>query len=389
MTFQRSFTLTLVLAVASAVPTRADNIVETAVSAGSFNTLVSAVKAADLVETLIGPGPFTVFAPTDDAFAALGGDVEELLKPENRQTLRSILTYHVVPGRLRASDLIGETSATTVNGQRINLQASLDGIDVDNAHVIQTDISCDNGIIHVIDTVLLPSTSTLVETAQDAGQFSTLVQAVIAAGLLDTINNSSVPLTILAPTDEAFAKLGDTVTELLKPENRQQLARILTYHVIPGRVYADQALNTRRATTLAGPQVSFKLTAIGAQVNKSRILQADLEATDGVIHVIDTVLLPPDDSESGQMSVGDARQRIKGAIRKGAPMYNAGDPEGCARIYQEACQDILNNCEELPRTAMSILRRTMSNLDHISSSDSRAWALRLTMDQVYSMLRDH
>lgn len=130
------------------------DIVDTAVSAGQFNTLVSAVQAAGLVDTLKGPGPFTVFAPTDDAFAKLpAGTVEGLLNDVPRLT--AVLTYHVVPGKVMAADVAGLTSATTVQGQNLTVDTS-SGVKVDNATVVQTDLEADNGVIHVVDSVLLP-----------------------------------------------------------------------------------------------------------------------------------------------------------------------------------------------------------------------------------------
>jgi uncharacterized surface protein with fasciclin (FAS1) repeats len=130
------------------------NIVELAVQSGSFNTLVAAVKAAGLVETLSGPGPFTVFAPNDDAFAKLPeGTVEALLKDIPK--LKSILTYHVVPGKMMAADVVKAKSLETVQGQSITVDTS-DGVKVDGANVIQTDIEADNGVCHVIDSVILP-----------------------------------------------------------------------------------------------------------------------------------------------------------------------------------------------------------------------------------------
>ena len=133
------------------------DIVDTAVSAGDFNTLVTAVKAADLVGTLKGPGPFTVFAPTDAAFAKLPtGTVQSLLLPENKQKLVSILTYHVVPGKVMAADVVKLSSAKTVNGQSLSIKTGGDGVMVNDANVIKTDIQCSNGVIHVIDAVVLP-----------------------------------------------------------------------------------------------------------------------------------------------------------------------------------------------------------------------------------------
>jgi len=133
------------------------DIVDTAVGAGSFNTLVTAVKAAGLVETLRGPGPFTVFAPTDEAFGNLpAGTLQELLKPENKVKLQAILTYHVVPGKVMAADVVKMTSAKTVNGQTLTIKVQGGTVMVDGAKVVKTDIVCSNGVIHVIDAVVLP-----------------------------------------------------------------------------------------------------------------------------------------------------------------------------------------------------------------------------------------
>jgi len=134
------------------------DIVDTAVSAGDFNTLVAALKAADLVETLRSDGPFTVFAPTDAAFAKLPeGTLDELLKPENKAKLQSILTYHVVPGRYTAQDVMSMSSAKTVNGQNFQIRQENGGVMVDNAKVVKADIMTRNGVIHVIDAVILPN----------------------------------------------------------------------------------------------------------------------------------------------------------------------------------------------------------------------------------------
>lgn len=133
------------------------DIVDTAIAAGQFETLVAAVQAAGLVETLKGEGPFTVFAPTDDAFAALpDGTVESLLEPENLEQLQAILTYHVVPGKIMAEDAMAADSATTVQGQDITITTMDGSVMIDDATVIQADIETSNGVIHVIDGVLMP-----------------------------------------------------------------------------------------------------------------------------------------------------------------------------------------------------------------------------------------
>ena len=133
------------------------DIVDTAVNAGSFNTLVAAVQAAGLAETLKGEGPFTVFAPTDDAFAKLpAGTLDDLLKPENKDKLAAILTYHVVSGKVMAKDVATMKMAETVNGQSVTVSMEGDAVMIDSAKVVQADVECSNGVIHVIDTVILP-----------------------------------------------------------------------------------------------------------------------------------------------------------------------------------------------------------------------------------------
>ena len=142
---------------ASGATARAGDIVDTAVSAGSFKTLVAAVKAAELVDTLKGPGPFTVFAPSDAAFAKLPtGTVESLLKPENKAKLAAILTYHVIPGKIMSGEIAGKRlEVATVQGGMINIDATM-GVKVNGANVVSADIATSNGVIHVIDKVLLP-----------------------------------------------------------------------------------------------------------------------------------------------------------------------------------------------------------------------------------------
>ena len=270
------------------------DIVDTAVAAGQFKTLAAALGAADLVDALKGDGPFTVFAPTDEAFAKLpAGTVETLLKPENKAQLQAILKYHVVKGSVMAEKVTGLNYATTLNGQRVDIaidggKVKLDG----NSTVVATDIKASNGVIHVIDTVILPETKNVVEVAQGAKSFTTLIAAVEAAGLTSALIGEG-PFTILAPTDEAFAALpAGTVENLLKPENRATLQAILTYHVIPGRVYSDQVVKLNSAETLGGQSISINATASGVTINESNVVTTDIEASNGVIHVIDAVLLP-------------------------------------------------------------------------------------------------
>lgn len=283
--------------------TRQKDVVDTAVGAGSFKTLVAAVKAAGLVDALKGKGPFTVFAPTDDAFAKLPeGTIQNLLKPENKKTLQAILTYHVVPGKVTAGQVVKLSSAKTLQGQKVAIVVSKTGVKIDNANVVKTDISCSNGVIHVIDAVILPKKETaapsqstepdVVDTAVSAGSFKTLVAAVKTAGLVDTLKGEG-PFTIFAPTDEAFAKLPEeTLQDLLKPENRSKLQAILTYHVVPGRVMATDVVRLSGAKTVNGRAVAITVDGGKVQIDNANVLKTDIECSNGVIHVIDTVMLP-------------------------------------------------------------------------------------------------
>lgn len=276
------------------------DIVDVASKNGSFKTLVAAVAAADLVETLQGEGPFTVFAPTDEAFAALPpGTVEDLLKPENKAKLVSILTYHVVSGKVMAAD-VKAGAVPSVEGDTIDITMADGKVMVDGATVVMTDVKATNGVIHVIDKVIMPEMDApapapkvmnIVNVASEAGGFSTLLAAATAAGLVDTLTGPG-PLTVFAPTDEAFAALGTTVDDLLKPENKDKLVAILTYHVVPGKVLAAD-LSSGKVATVEGSTLAVKVKKGTVTLNKTvKVVKTDIDATNGVIHVIDGVLMP-------------------------------------------------------------------------------------------------
>ena len=270
------------------------DIVSTAVSAGSFKTLAAALQAGGLVETLQGKGPFTVFAPTDEAFAKLpAGTVETLLKPENKGQLVAVLTYHVVAGKVAAAQVVKLDAAATVNGQRVNIKVEDGNVRVDQATVVKADIHCSNGIIHVIDQVILPSSDNIPATAAKAGTFKTLLAAAQAAGLVEVLAGDK-PLTVFAPTDEAFAKLSaGTVESLLKPENKGKLAAILKFHVVPGRVFSNDVLSKKELKTVQGGMLTAAMKSGKATINGAGLVATDIDASNGVIHVIDTVMLPP------------------------------------------------------------------------------------------------
>lgn len=291
----------------TAVPTEEpQTIVDIAVADGRFTTLVAAVQAAGLAETLSSEGPFTVFAPTDDAFAALpAGTLDSLLLPENKQQLTDILLYHVVTGKVMAADVVGldgKMADTALEGKQIDIKVDMGNVYLnENVKVIITDIEASNGVIHVIDTVLLPASDEammekldIVDTAIADGRFATLVAAVQAAELVDTLKGEG-PFTVFAPTDDAFAALpAGTLDSLLLPENKQQLTDILLYHVVSGNVMASDVLGLTSAPTVLGQDVTVTIRDGKVFLNDNvQVIITDIETSNGVIHVLDAVLLPP------------------------------------------------------------------------------------------------
>lgn len=266
-----------------------DDIVDVASSNEDFSTLVAALDAAGLVETLRSEGPFTVFAPTDAAFAKLpAGTVEALLK--DIPTLTNILLHHVVPGTVRAGEVVNLTSAQTAAGTGLNISVTGGSVMVGGATVVATDVQATNGVIHVIDTVMLPPSEDIVDIAAGNGSFSTLVAALQAAGLVDTLRSSG-PFTVFAPTDEAFAKLPEGTVEALLSDI-PTLTNILLYHVVPGFVAADQAVTLSSAPTASGDSFSITAGPGGVFVDQAGVVATDIFASNGVIHVIDSVIIP-------------------------------------------------------------------------------------------------
>jgi len=287
------------------------DIVETAVNAGSFNTLAAALTAADLVGALSAPnGPYTVFAPTDDAFAALpSGLVECLVKPENKDPLTSILLYHVVSGQVLSSDLSDGQVAETLSGEDVVVDLS-SGVKINTSPVSTADILASNGVIHVIDSVLVPPSvdveaflatcngapepdlPDIVETAVAAGSFNTLATALTAAELVGALSAPNGPYTVFAPTDDAFAALPSGLVEcLVKPENKDPLTYILLYHVVNGQVLSSDLSDGQVVETLSGEDAIVDLSS-GVMIDSSNVLSADILTSNGVIHVIDSVLVP-------------------------------------------------------------------------------------------------
>jgi len=357
------------------------DIVDVAVADGRFTTLVAAVQAAGLVDTLKGEGPFTVFAPTDDAFAKLPeGTVEALLA--DIPALTNVLLYHVVAGEVKAADVVTLDNANTALDKAVLVTVRDGRVFVNDAQVVITDVEASNGVIHVVDTVLLPPTDytvksgdslyhiaadllgagsryheivaltnavhaldasypmiehpdllrvgwklaipggaaapmtekqvevdealpTIVDIAVADGRFTTLVAAVQAAGLVETLQGEG-PFTVFAPTDDAFAKLPEGTVEGLLADI-PTLTDILLYHVVPAKVLAADVVELDSANTVLGKPVAITVEGGAVMINESKVVITDIEASNGVIHVIDAVLLPP---KEYQVVAGDTLYKI-------------------------------------------------------------------------------
>ena len=276
-----------------------NTVVDVIVNSEDHTVLEAAVLAADLAGALSAEGPFTVFAPTDAAFTALMEalevSAEELLAFEG---LTDVLLYHVVGAQALAADLSDGQEITTLLDQDVTITINGMGVFVNQAMVTVADIVADNGVVHVIDAVLLPELDeNLPETVVDiivASEVHTLLEAaVVAAGLVDALSGEG-PFTVFAPTDDAIVALTEalsiTAEELLALPN---LGEILQYHVVAADAFAEDLSDGQLLTTLLGQDVTVSISDAGVMVNDAMVIVADLEAENGVVHVIDAVLLPP------------------------------------------------------------------------------------------------
>jgi len=270
------------------LPPALPSIVDIAVNDGRFTNLVAALVQENLAETLATAGPFTVFAPTDKAFENLGATGQDLL---NIDKLAEILVYHVVDGRFKADDIVLKDRLETLLGEELKVNVTDEGVFINNSKVILQDLKAENGIIHVIDMVLIPQEMPdIVDVATAAGQFKTLVGALQATELDDVLRGDG-PFTVFAPTDEAFEKLPNWLLNFLV-NNPKYLEQVLLYHVVSGDLNAGEVLASRSLKTVNGRSVYPRMRGDHVYVNKSKVIAADIEAENGTVHVIDKVLIP-------------------------------------------------------------------------------------------------
>ena len=299
-----------------------NTVVDIIVNSTEHDTLEAAVVAAELADDLSGPGPFTVFAPTDAAFAVLPSGTIETLLTDPTGTLAQILLYHVVSGQALSTDLSDGQTITTLLGEDITVTIGMNGVMINNATVVVADITATNGVVHVIDAVLLPPaphpTTTVVDVIVNSDVHNTLEAAVVAAGLVETLSGTG-PFTVFAPTDAAFAALPAGTVETLLADPTGTLTQILLYHVVGAQALSTDLTNGQTVATLQGQTVTVTINADGVFINNAQVTVADIVTDNGVIHVIDAVLLPQQPS-----------------------FVSNGETIGSVDVYPNPANDILN-----------------------------------------------
>ena len=277
---------------------KADNTINGIVSSTSdFSTLNAAVKKAGLSATLSGTGPFTVFAPNNAAFTT-AGITADVLGSLTSDQVKNILLYHTVAAKIMAADVPAGPNAPVdaVNGDKLYVTKNSSGVFINGIKVIQADVKASNGVIHVIGNVLMPPSGNIAEMAKANPNLSFLYQAVVTANLGTALSGAG-PLTVFAPTNDAFKAAGFPTLESIMAASPEALAKILTYHVIPARVFSSDLTNGAQVEMLNKEKVTIALGS-GATVkgmsnaSASNIVATNIVATNGVIHVIDQVLLP-------------------------------------------------------------------------------------------------
>jgi uncharacterized surface protein with fasciclin (FAS1) repeats len=294
----------------AAAPAPVSDIVQLAQATPDLSILVEAVVAAGLVDTLKGAGPFTVFAPTNAAFAALLTElgITKAALLADRALLTRVLTYHVLPSRVLKADVPTNVAIATVQGDTLRISPAFVITDqrTRTANITATDVLATNGVIHVIDKVILPTPAPvaaapdLVALAQGNPNLSILVEAVVAAGLVDTLKGAG-PFTVFAPTNAAFAELLAelSLTKEALLANKPLLTAVLTYHVLPAKVEkagipAGKAIKTVQNGIFKVESIFDVLTITDGRNRKAAITATDIQAKNGVVHTINKVLLPAD-----------------------------------------------------------------------------------------------
>ena len=317
-------------------PEEPGTIAATAAATADLSTLVTALQAANLVATLEGDGPFTVFAPLNSAFAGLDPAVlGGLLEAGNVDLLSRVLTFHVVSGAaVLSTDLSDGQTFTTVEGGELTVGLSSGGVTINSASVITADVEASNGVVHIIDAVLLPEDNSAYETAVLTDATTTLASAALAAGLKDDLSGPG-PFTIFAPDNAAFAALPEyTLNALLEAGNIEILQKVLGFHVIVGQtILAGDLTDGAMVTTLQGGDLTVDLsTPTDPKVNGVSITATDITVDNGVIHLVDEVILP-DFNIVETASITEGFSTLVAAVAAGDLVSTLSDEMGSFTVF--------------------------------------------------------
>ena len=351
----------------------------------NLTTLLALVKAAGL--ELPKGGKVTIFAPTNEAFAKLpSAQVEFLTSAEGKPTLQAILKHHVVAQSLESSAVLDRRRLKALSGQSLDIDPA--ALTVDGAQIVATDVAFDGGLVHVIDAVMLPELRSIEEIVFADERFATLRAAIDAAGLGPQLGKANPgPWTLLAPSNKAFAAVpAEKLKALL--EDKRALTAVLAAHVLPTAIRREEMLSQSSARTLLGDGVvAFALESGAITAAGARIEVADIEAANGILHVIDRVLPAQSAAPATPATASPQRARQAAAIfdlaiERGVPRFNAGDVASCAALYELAIAAVVLLGED----AMSPVTKAdlAAALEQGSANDDaseRAWSYRRAMDR--------
>jgi monofunctional biosynthetic peptidoglycan transglycosylase len=380
---------------ASAARSSAGSLASVATRA-NLTTLLALVKASGI--EFPKDAKLTVFAPTNEAFAKLpAAQVEFLTSDAGKPTLQAILKHHVVAQPVGSSAVLGRRRITALSGQSLEVDA--DGPAIDGARFVATDVAFDGGIVHVIDCVMLPELRSIEQIVAEDERFTTLRAAIDAAGLGPRLGAGNPgPWTLLAPSNQAFGAIpAEALKELL--QNQRALTAVLAAHVLPTAIRREEMLAQGSARTLTGDgAVKFALESGTITAAGARIEVADIEAANGIIHVIDRVLPAPsgasaNEAEATATGLPDRAQRAASilglAIERGVPRFNAGDAASCAALYELAIASVVLLGEDaVGSDSKADLERALSEGAEHQDASGRAWAYRRAMDRALGRMTE-
>lgn len=373
----------------------------TVAAKANLTTLLELVKAAEIA--LPTDAKVTIFAPTNEAFAKLPREqVEFLTSAKGKSTLQAILKHHVVAQPLESSVLLDRRRLKALSGQSLDIDPS--ALTIDGARLVATDVAFDGGLVHVIDGVMLPELRSIEQIVAEDDRVATLRAAIGAAGIGSQLGSQNPgPWTVLAPSNAAFAAIpADTLKALLA--DKPALTAVLAAHVLPSAIRRDEMLAQGSARTLMGDgSVAFKLDSGSITVDGARIEIADIEAANGVIHVIDRVLPARSGASSPTRPSADtsmmtaatperARQAaaiLELAIERGVPRFNAGDASSCAALYELAIVSVMLLGEDTLSTgAKADLAQALEQGAAHEDASERAWTYRRAMDRALGQMAE-